>query len=481
MCVLLIESLLAGKAVDFAFDGVAGALKGFFREDDLGRLLLLLCADYGEETELGRDVFFSWRTQDELADALGDVLAGTRGGAAGELEELARLIEPRLVRTPDEGRAEMAARLAHAAVQAAPLAVGGAAARLMVNRFEAGQRMVIEAIGGKAEAGGTRSLAAALVVGPLRQIDAEADVQEAERLAQTDAVVEAAHKLLAVVDRLNAEGLQIAAEALTERSGALLAGGGEREAAVDLLVGIVEARADRGARWAAQSTLAIVEPLVEEDGWIVPALQARIAWPEIGVAALEPLSAAVQASRGRADHPRWLSAYTALLILFGDTEPVIDATEEVCSTPRMPGARIAVELDRLDALDAREDERAAEGWLDVLRWVDREGRHEERGLAWQRRGLALARRERVADAEDAYRRAIEAWAVVPGYEEQAADAFLSLHGAHMVNGKLEIPDAELRPLAVSLRGSSSAPVALADRIIAEGMSHRLRTHPGRIM
>jgi tetratricopeptide (TPR) repeat protein len=473
VCVPLIESLLAGKAVDFAFDGVTGALRGFFKEDDLGRLLLLLYADYGEETDLGRDVFFSWRAQDELAGALGELLAGTRGGEGDELNELAALIEPRLVRTPDEAKPEVAARLAHAAVQAAPLAVGGGAARLMVNRFEAGQRMVIEAIGDKAGESSTRGLAAALVVGPLRQVEGEADVQEAERLAQTGAVVEAAQKLLDVVDRLNRAGLPIAAEALTERSGALLAGGGEREAAVDVLVGVVEARVDRGARWAAQSTLAAVEPLVGEDGWIVSALQARIDWPEVGVGALEPLRAAVMASRGRPDHPRWLSAYTAQLVLFGDMEPVIEATEEICETPRMVGARIAVELDRLDALDARDDERAKEGWLDVLRWVDREARPAERGLAWQRRGLALARREQVAEAEDAYRRAIEAWAAVPGYEEQAADAFLSLQGAYMVNGKLEIPDVELRPLAVSLRGISSAPVALADRIIADGMSHRL--------
>ncbi len=133
-----------------------------------------------------------------------------------------------------------------------------------------------------------------------------------------------------------------------------------------------------------------------------------------------------------------------------------------------------LELDRLDALDAADHaDEATNGWLDLLRWVDREGDSEERGVAWQRRGLALARRERVAEAEDAYRRAINAWAASPGLEEQAGDAFLSLQSAHIVNGKVDVPDAELRPLAWSLRGNSDTPVARAERLVSEAMSNRL--------
>ena len=132
-------------------------------------------------------------------------------------------------------------------------------------------------------------------------------------------------------------------------------------------------------------------------------------------------------------------------------------------------------LDRLDALEATTaSAEADQGWLPLLRWADRDGEASDVGIAWQRRAMVLARREDLAGAEDAYRRAIGAWTSIPGFEEQAADAFLSMQAAYLVNGKPDVPDADLRALACGLRGGMVAPAARADRLVAQGMSERLR-------
>ncbi len=199
----IIESLIAGKALSVAFDTATGALKDFMKQDDLGRLLVLLYADYGDETHLGRDVFYSWRTKEPLGGALKEMLDGTRGAEPAEVDELASMIEPRLVRTPDEDRPILAQRLARAAVQATPIVVGDEATRLLLNRVEAGQRRIVEAIGLPSDGSEASGLAAALVVGPLRHVDAVADVEAAERLAEEGEVSAAADQLLAVVERLN--------------------------------------------------------------------------------------------------------------------------------------------------------------------------------------------------------------------------------------------------------------------------------------
>jgi hypothetical protein len=469
----VIESLLAGKLFDVAFDGTGDALRAFFKQDALGRLFVLLHADFGEETKLGRDVFYSWRVQEPLAGALGELLAGTRGVEPEELAELAALIEPHLVRTPEQDRAELAARIATAALSAAPFAVGDEATALLLNRLEAGQRRMAEAIG-LSSTKQTAGLAAALVVGPLRHVGAVEELAAAEQLAEEGAAVKAADAILQIVARLDREGLRSASETLRERAAILLASAGERPRVLDLLIGIVEANIERGERWAAEPILALIETLQGEDDWIAAGLRARITWPEYGPAVLEALDAAANASVARPDHVNWVAAQSEVLLLFGEIETVLAATQTLSGAPLADGARLALELDRLDALQASGNLEAADaGWLGLLRWADREAGAESRGIAWQRRGLGLARREDVPGAEDAYRRAMDAWAGTPGFEEQAGDAFFSLGSVYLVNGRVNPPDADLRPLAHSLRGSSETPVARAERLASEAMSNRL--------
>jgi hypothetical protein len=244
-----IEGAAVAKAIDIALGAMSGAVREFMQQDNLGRLLILLHAVFGDETHLDRGVFLSWRANESLSDALGEVLAGERAADPAELKELSTLIGPCLVQTPELDKAALAQRIALTAVVAAPKVVGDAATQLIVNRFEEGQQRIIEAILPASEDAKTHGLAAALLVGPLRHVDAVDDVKAAEELAGAGEAAAAAQKLLTVVERLDGQGLSVASETITQRAAALLAASGERPAAVELLVGLVEAHIDRGSRW----------------------------------------------------------------------------------------------------------------------------------------------------------------------------------------------------------------------------------------
>jgi hypothetical protein len=101
----VIGELLAGAGLKLALQGVVGGVRAFVKQDNLGRLLVLLHADFGKRTDLGRDVFYSWRADPDLQASLRAVL-GRLPITDAAVTALARQIEPRLVRTPDDGRAQ---------------------------------------------------------------------------------------------------------------------------------------------------------------------------------------------------------------------------------------------------------------------------------------------------------------------------------------------------------------------------------------
>jgi hypothetical protein len=83
---IVIEQILAGKAIDLALKGVGGAPRAFKgQRDPLGRLLVFLDADFGDECNLGRDALYPWRSHEELVSAfnrvlIGELLGGRRSG-----------------------------------------------------------------------------------------------------------------------------------------------------------------------------------------------------------------------------------------------------------------------------------------------------------------------------------------------------------------------------------------------------------------
>lgn len=319
-------------------------------------------------------------------------------------------------------------------------------------------------------------LAHALLVGPLRHAGVLEEVDHAQRLLDAGDVLPAAEAMLEIASGLSKRRLELAAEGLQETAAMWIAQSGDVSRATAILLEVAETRISRGARWGVESVARTLGGLLGDEGrWLVDALMSRMTWPERDDRALEHLRVASEhAMAGKAD-VRWVAAYVDLLSIQGQHKRVVEVASAFKSQPLASGPRLMIELDRLDALEALgEGSEAQRAWRDLLRWVDREGSGADRGIAYQRRGVFFAWRELLDEAEDAFRRAMAAWADVPGYDEQVGDAFMSMQYAYLINARTAFPDDELRPLAGSLRGGPEVPAAQADRLITEAMSDRLR-------
>lgn len=471
----VIGELLLGRGLDVALKGVYGGVRAFFGNDSLGRLFVLLHADFGERTQLGRDVFYSWRTQEALGEALEGVIAGRWRPKASTVEQLAALIEPRLFRTPEGDRGQLAGEIAQAAFDAAPFVAEGVseATALLLNRLEPGLRELLQTIREpNAPPGEGASLAAALVLGPLRHIGAEQELQAAEEAADAGDHARAANDLLAVADRLATAGVAYAADTLRERAATYFAAAGELARATELLQRVVENRLEQGTALYRPALGVLRELLAPEEQWVADALEARALWHEQPEAALQQLKIAVEGSERRPDQMQWLAAFAELAGMSEDGAAVLATSAEVRKTPVEAGPRLTIELEALEALEGEDQNAAEDGWRELLRWADEQAEPLQRATVWQRRGLLLARREQVLASHDAYRRAMSSWSELPGYEEQAGGAFYSLQAASIANAT-PIPDPELRPVAFALRGGGDTPVARAERDRQQGMGSRL--------
>lgn len=341
--------------------------------------------------------------------------------------------------------------------------------------LQTGQARIFEELReGHAVERGESNLAQALVLGPLRRIGAVDDVQAAERSAADGDPARAADMLLSVGARLDDSRLGLAAESLRERAADLLAGAGQRPVAAAVLLGVARRRVARGTRLASSTIRTLRQALESEEGWIADALEAVADWPGRGDEPVRTLRDGAARAAGRADELWFIGAAVDLLSVYGRHAEVLEVALPVAGRPLADGERLAIEFDKLEAREATAGPADVEQeWLAVLRWADTEGSVESAGMAWQRRGVVLAEREDVDGTHDAYRRAMDAWAALEEFEEQAGDAFFSMQTASIINAK-PIPDLELRPLAYALRGGAETPAARVERKLSQGMQDRLR-------
>jgi hypothetical protein len=135
----VIDDILAGKAIDIVLGRVRDGYKEFRGQPDaLGRLLVLLHAEFGRECDLGRDVFYSWRARPELQNAFEGVLSGQLLPDRDVIAAIAALLMPRLKRTTATAQSDLAERIAQKAFAAAPIVVqgGGEDTLLLVSRLD---------------------------------------------------------------------------------------------------------------------------------------------------------------------------------------------------------------------------------------------------------------------------------------------------------------------------------------------------------
>ena len=464
-----IESLLLGKALDAVLRGGKAAASRFFASSATERLLWLLYEQHGDEADLPKDAFAAWERDTALRTELARLIDGQTAAAAAP-RILAPLIEPYLVRTPVGERRALAESIARSAARAAPYVVqtlaeatGAAAAR--TERIGEG---LLAAMSARDRDG---ALTRALVQGPLEITGQAQTAAEAERLAEAGEPGETADLYLQVAAALDDHQLTVAAEAYRERAAMLLYDAGDSERAAPLLVEVGRARARRGSDLAG-STARSLRKAPGAVAAVVDGVEALHDWPLDSGGAIAALRAAADASSGE-ERIRWLADLVGLMSISEPADAVLAATGDL-DAPLAPGAQLELELDLLDAVEVVEGAEAAETrWTDVLDWVDTRAGAAERGLAWQRRGVCLARRGDTPAAETAFRKAMAQWAQSSAGGEQVADALYSLQAAMALNGGFP-GDPEDRVLAAELRGPGESEAARAEMLTQWGMRARIR-------
>jgi hypothetical protein len=464
-----IESLLLGKALDAVLRGGRAAASRFLAGSPTERLLSLLYEQHGDEAALSKDAFTAWERDAELRAELAALIDGTTAAVAGP-RILAPLIEPHLMRTPDGARRALAESIARSAVRAAPYVVktlaeatGAVAAR--TERIGEG---LLAAMSARDRDG---ALTRALVQGPLEITGQTQTAADAERVAKGGEPGAAAHLYLQVAAALDDHQLAVAAEAYRERAAMLLYDAADPEHAASLLVEVGRARARRGSDLAG-STARSLREAPGAVAAVVAGVEALHEWPLDAGGAIGALRAAVDASSGE-ERIRWLADLLGLMSIFEPADAVLAAGDEL-DAPLASGARLELELDLLGAVEETEGAESAETrWADVLDWVDTRAGAAERGLAWQRRGVCLARRGDTRAAETAFRKAMAQWAQSSAGGEQVADALYSLQSAMALNGGFP-GDPEDRVLAAELRGPGESEAARAEMLTQWGMGARIR-------
>lgn len=464
-----IESLLLGKALDAVLAGGKAAARRFFASSPTVRLLWLVYEQHGDEADLPRDAFASWELDVPLRTELARLIDGQTAAAAAP-RILAPLIESHLVRTPGGERRALAESMARSAARAAPYVVKtlAEATGAVATRTERIGEGLLAAMNARDRDG---ALTRALVQGPLEITSQAQNAAEAERLAEAGAPAEAAELYLQVAAALDDHQLGVAAEAYRERAAMLLYDAHESKRAAALLVEVGRARARRGSDLAGSTA----RSLGEAPGALAPivrGLKALHDWPLDPGAAIEALRAAADETSGD-DRIRWLADLVGLMAIFEPADEILAVGGDV-DAPLAPGARLELELDLLDAAEVIQGAEVAETrWADLLDWADTRAGAHERGLAWQRRGVSLARRGDTRAAETAFRKAMAQWAQSTAGGEQVADALYSLQAAMALNGGFS-GDSEDRVLASELRGPGESEAARAEMLMHWGMSARIR-------
>ncbi|MDX6609278.1 MAG: hypothetical protein QOF85_1203 [Solirubrobacterales bacterium] len=449
----------------------ASQLRQYFEQDRLGRLLLLLHDEFGEDTSLTRADFLDWRNDPAIASALTHCLTG----ASADLDLLASAIETRFSAVDEARRHAVAADIAATAKRFAPLTAQelSQATTYLGNRIDASAVETRNDITQTLE----RLFAAhtpvaqperpgeALLRGPLEQAGARKLVEAARAAADADPS-RAAGLFLEACDRLDEHALGVVAEGYRQRAAQLLIAAGESKRGVELLADVAGARLERGSELARSTLHDLDRDDLPKPAWLDAWLGAKLDWP------LDPDGYADALLEAIDEHepPRAVLVDAVdLLLLLGRFEDVADLVE--------PLSADVAELDyRLDLGLAEARSRLGSPMAEDLwsRLLDRSGGEPLiAGIVWQRRGLCLAESDRVDEALAAYRNAMRAWSEARQGDEQLAEAFYCLQAVSLNAGRDPI-DYELWPLAAEMRGDAEMPVARAERLEHRAMKQRLK-------
>jgi hypothetical protein len=468
----VIGEILAGKALDLVLRGGKAAVDRLLEFPPPKQLLAILYEEYGERTGLSRKEFYAWLEVEELRDAIQAALDGDLiDGKGGLLQEL---VAPQLHNTPIENQQELAGEIATSIVRLAPWVQRELREGIthLSHKMDQQYKRLLEAVGAADAQGSPSSATEALLRGPLVQVGRVTEAQQAKELAEAGDPAAAAELFVEIATSLQAAGLGVVGETYLQLAGELYAEAGNGAAAAQAISEAAEAQVTRGTSAAGFSVKKLRMVLPAEQKWQADALEARIDFPEDLGAALEALRIAAEESRDGKSSLKYLADYTDLLAFASDFEEILALTAGLTVSQPASEYELRVYLNRLDALESEESLETSAPWNELLLFLDHGPEPLWTGLAWQRRGASLARAGEVDRCQDAYRRAMAAFSRVPGYQEQAADAFYSMQLAVIMNAA-GFPETELRALAYEQRGLPETPAARAERLARQGMDNRI--------
>jgi hypothetical protein len=429
------------------------------------RLLYITHEQFGDEAGLSRKEMYAWLEEDELGDWVVGVVQGTTAGEPAVMH-LAELISLQLDEAVNERKPELAEEMATLMVMIGPRMVNELpdAVAHIAKRLD----LIMEALPTGESTETEINSAEALVRGPLVQVGMEASAARARELADGGNNRAAAETFLKIATALEESGLGVVAESYLQLAGELFGSSGETDAAFEAFLKVAEEQVARGAGSASLAIGRLEKALPVDRAWEAEALRARLDFSADPEGAREALREAAETGESR----RHLANYTDLLAITGAHEELLSATSDHATSNPRDEPDLMLQLDRLDALSASGSPDADTAWAQLLRNLDVGSEVVWRGIAWQRRGAQLAREGDVSRSHDAYQHAMAVFAQLPGYQEQAADAFYSLQVASLLNAQLP-PDSELRALAYAQSGAADTPIGMADRLAKIGMEQRL--------
>jgi hypothetical protein len=321
----------------------------------------------------------------------------------------------------------------------------------------------------------------ALTQAPLQAVGELDGAAEAAEKAEQEPE-EAAGIYERISGKLAAGEYDALADDYAQRAAKLYEEAGHPQSAITLLEEVAKRQLRRGSGLAEATARRLMELQGSEADWRGRAIFARLIWPEDFESALGWLREAIERleENEEAGSGEWLENTAALVELLVIDRGYVEAIEAAAAARDFPlagGERLQIELDVAEAVEATEGvESGEEIWQALLAFASSLGPEDcdEAAMVWQRRGVALAVREEVEGAREAFRRAVVEWERRPGNGDQVREAYFSAQISAGLNARLSDEGERLRPLAAYLRGERETPASRADSLQESGMGSRLR-------
>jgi hypothetical protein len=325
---------------------------------------------------------------------------------------------------------------------------------------------IINGVTGAAARGWTE----ALLRGALEHAGLAANADEANRLEDDGRPAEAAAIFEQIAVELGTRDYSPASQRYYSRAARLYRESDNRERARALELRLCIAALGDGTPGATNHARAAAELSAPDERWEPEALLVIASWPERHPNELTVLDLARERSIDQPTELRWAARIVDHLRRAGESSRAKAlAQNAIGDRPLGVGARLDLELDLLDLLDddTAQDRRSA----DLQAWLaDPTLPIAEVARAWQRRGVALARRADAEGARVAFLQAVATWSRDPGYDDQVAAAYFSALTARAALGDRSAWFDEGRELASGLRGSKDTAHSRFERLMRRGLA-----------